>query len=159
MADAKVAYGSSTAITATGLASLAEGSAYALAAVDNQSDKFLDVIVNAVIKLQTGTPASEKAVYVLAYFSEDGSQYTDNATGSAGAITLRSPTNLAYLATIACPDAGGLSYDKTFTVAAACGGWIPRKWGLVFLNKTNIAFSATGGDFTVTYTGKYETVT
>jgi hypothetical protein len=159
MADAKVAYGSSTAITATGLASLAEGAAYALAAVDNTSDKFFDVIVNAVVKLQTGTPASEKSVYVLGYFSEDGTQYTDNATGSAGSITLRVPTNLVYLTTIACPDSGGLSYDKTFTVAAASGGWLPRKWGLVFVNRTNITFSATGSDHVVTYTGRYETIT
>jgi hypothetical protein len=157
-ANVKAAFGSSSAITCT-LASIAEGGARESTAIDNSTDLYLDALVRVHVKLQTGSPASEKAIYVYAYGSEDGTNYTDNATGSDAAITLRVPTNLRLIGTIAAPDSGGLTYKShPFSVAPAFGGILPRKWGIVVQNKTNIAFSATEGDHAKAYSGVYNTV-
>lgn len=156
-ADIKQAFGTSTAMTCT-LASLTEGSARECTAVDNTTDKFLDALVHFNIKLQTGTPASDKAINIYVYGSEDGTDYTDNATGSDAAITLRSPTNLRLIAIIHTPDSGGLTYKShPINIAAAFGGPMPRKWGIVIENKTNITFSATEGDHTKEFSGIFAT--
>lgn len=155
MADLKQAFAASTAITIT-LASLAAGSARESAFVDNASNLFLDVLVYLQVGLQTGTPTGDKCVYVYVYGSEDGTNYTDNATGANAAITLRSPTNLRPLGVIATPDAGGLTYKSSpMSVAAAFGGVIPRRWGIVVLNSSGVALSATEGDHAKSYTGVY----
>jgi len=158
MADIKLAYGSSTAITCT-LASLADNTARECTAVDNTSNLYMDALVRLHIKLQTGTPANEMAVYVYAYGSEDGTNYTDNATGSDAAVTLRAPTNLKLVGVISCPTAGGLTYKShPISIASAFGGILPRKWGVVVENQTAVAFSATEGDHDKDYTGVYATV-
>lgn len=159
MADIKLAFGTSTAITAT-LASLATATARECTAIDNTSNKFLDSMVYLALKLQTGTPASDKAIYVWFYGSEDGTNYTDNATGADAAVTMRSPSNLRGPFVIATPDSGGLTYKVVIgSVAAFFGGVLPRKWGFVIENKTNIAFSATEGDHIKTHTGTFATST
>jgi|SRR6185369_6557802 len=159
MANIKVAYGTSTGITCT-LASLASASARECTAIDNTSNLYVDALVYVACKLQTGSPSSDKAIYVYAYGSEDGTNYTDNATGSDAAITLRSPTNLKLLGVINCPDSGALTYKSgPMSVAAAFGGLLPRKWGIVVRNVTGITLSATEGDHTKTYTGVYYTST
>jgi hypothetical protein len=158
MPDIKENFGSSTAITATGLASLAQAAAFELAAVDNGSNKFLDAMLNLAFKLQAGSPASDKAIYVWFYGSEDGTNYTDNATGSAASLTMRVPTNLRGPFVINAPDSGGLTWKAVIgSVASFFGGVLPRKWGIVVQNMTNITFSATGGDHVVTFTGVYAT--
>lgn len=155
MADLKQAFGPSTAITIT-LASLASASARQSSVVDNSSNLFLDVLVYVAAKLQSGSPSSDKALYVYAYGSEDGTNYTDNATGSDAAITLRVPNNLRPIGVISAPDSGALTYKSNpMSLAAAFGGVIPRKWGIVVLNSTGITLSATGGDHAASYTGVY----
>lgn len=158
MSDQKLAYGSSTGITCT-LASLATTNARESTAVVNTTNLYLDALVQVQVKLQTGTPSSDKAVYVYAYGSEDGTNYADNASGSDAAITLRVPTALRLIGIIPCPDSGGLTYkSQPFSVASAFGGSLPRKWGIVIENQTGIALSATEGDHAKRYTGVYTTV-
>ena len=158
MADLKQAFGASTLITCT-LASLTSSltAGRESTAVDNSSPNlFLDVMVHVAVKLQTGTPSSDRCVYVYAYGSEDGTNYTDNATGSDAALTLRAPTNLRPLGQIQTPDAGGLTYKSgPMSLAAAFGGIIPRKWGIVIINSSGVTLSATEGDHTKSYTGIY----
>lgn len=154
MADFKNKYGTSTAITIT-LASLASSATASResTAIDNGTNLFVDALLYVAVKLQAGTPANDKAIYVYGYGSEDGTNYTDNATGSDAALTQRVPTNLRLIGVIAAPDAGGLTYKGVYTVAQAFGGVLPRKWGIVIQNYTNVTLSATGGDHAVTYTG------
>jgi hypothetical protein len=159
MGDIKQAFGTSTAITIT-LASLASSATAAREStvIDNTTNLFLDALVFVQIALQTGTPANDKAVYVYAYGSEDGSEYTDNATGSDAAITLRDPTNLRLIGIVNCPDSGGLTYKSNpMSVAVAFGGLMPRKWGIVIRNYTGVTLSATGGAHEARYTGVYAT--
>jgi hypothetical protein len=112
------------------------------------------------VKLQSGSPSGDKAVYVYAYGSEDGTNYGDNATGSDAAITLRSPSNLRPLGVILCPDSGALTYkSQPMSLADAFGGTVPRKWGIVVQNATGVTLSATGGDHAARYSGlSYQTV-
>jgi hypothetical protein len=155
MAVTKVTYASSAALTIS-LGSLASSATAGResTAIDNTSNLYLDVIVQVKIVLQAGSPANDKAVYILAYGSEDGTMYTDNATGSDAAITLRAPSNIVPIGSIPCPDSGALTYEsQPLTLREAFGGFLPRKWGIVIRNYTGVTFSATGGDHSVTYTG------
>jgi hypothetical protein len=158
MVDIKTAFGSPTALTIT-LASLAQAGARESTAVDNSSNKYVDAMVYVQVKLQTGTPGSDKLVNVYAYWSHDGTNYTDNATGSDAAITMRSPTNLRLIGAIQVPDSGALTYKFVIpSVLAFIGGEsLPQKWGVVVENRTNVTLSATAGDHKVEYTGLYKT--
>lgn len=126
MANIKTEFGTSTAITIT-LASLATATARECTVIDNTSNKFLDAMVYLAIKLQTGTPASDRAIYVWFYGSEDGTNYTDNATGSDAAVTMRSPSNLRGPFVIATPDSGALTYKAVIGSVAAFFGGVDRK--------------------------------
>jgi len=157
MANIKTAYGTSTAITCT-LASLAAGASRESAAIDNQTDLFTDALVSVTVKLAAGTPSNESTIIVYVYGSGDGTNYTDNATGSDAAITLRSRPIMNGIGTIATPDPGGLVYKGgPWSVAQAFGGVMPRKWGIVVRNMTNLAFDATEGNHAKSYTGIYQT--
>jgi hypothetical protein len=159
LGDIKQAFGSSTAMTCS-LASLSSSATVGResTAVDNTTNLYLDAIVQLIVTLQSGTPGSDKTVYVYAYGSEDGSDYTDNATGSDASITLRTPTNMCLIGSIYCPDSGGLTYKgQPMRVAPAFGGVLPRKWGIVIVNYTAVTLSSTEGDHSKTYTGVYFT--
>jgi hypothetical protein len=159
MATVKWAYATSAALTCT-VASLADNAARQSTAVDNTSNLYLDAMVQAKFKLASGSPANQKIIYLFVYGSEDGTNYTDNATGSDGALTLRVPTNMKLGDIIQTPDSGALSYVcNPFSVASCFGGVMPRKWGVVIANLTGLAFDSTGGNHYVTYTGLTQTVT
>lgn len=156
MSSVKVAFGSSTAITVT-LASLANGGARESAAIDNSSNLYLDAFITCKVKTGT-TPTGDKAIYVYAAFSEDGTIYPDTVTGSDAGITLVSPTELVLLMVINCPSAT-TTYIKTASLLPAWGGpGLPRKWSLVFLNSTGTTLDSTGGNFVIQYTGVTQTV-
>jgi hypothetical protein len=155
MAVTKVTYASSANFTIT-LASLASSATAGResSAVDNTSNLYLDAIVQVKVALQAGSPANDKKVYVYVYGSEDGSTYTDNATGSDAAITLRVPPNARLLGVIECPDSGALTYEsQPWLVAQAFGGLLPRKWGIIVRNYTGLTPSATESDHSYKYTG------
>jgi hypothetical protein len=159
-ATVNIAYATSTGITIT-LASLASGSTTAResTAIDNTTNKYVDAMVYLAIKLATGTPANDKAIYVYFYGSEDGTNFTDNATGTDAALTLRSPTNLRGPFVISTPDAGALTYKAVIgSVASFFGGIMPRKWGIVVNNFTGLSFDATEANHTKTYTGLHYTI-
>lgn len=154
-----ITYSASASITCT-LASLATASARSCDAVDNGTNKYIDAILYLAIPLVTGTPASDKAINVWFYGSEDGTNYTDNSLGTDAAVTLRVPTNLRGPFIITTPTAGALTYKATIgSVASFFGGILPRKWGFVIENRTNLAFNATEGNLIKTFTGITYTTT
>lgn len=159
-ANVKVAFATSTAITCT-LASLASSATAGreCTAIDNSANLYLDALLYVAFKLATGTPANDKAAYVFLYGSEDGTNYTDNATGSDAAITFRVPSNLPLGGLIKTPDAGALTYKGgPFAVAPQFGGVLPRKWGFALRNYSGVAGDATEGNHVKTYSGVYATV-
>lgn len=145
-------FGTITTITIT-LASLANNAARESDAINNESDLAFDVEIYLAIKLAVGAPAGDKKIYLYAYGSVDGTNYTDNATGVNAAITLRSPTNLYRIAEIATPDSGAVTYKGIIASIANSmgGGVLPSKWGIVVENKTGLAFDATEGNHTKQY--------
>ncbi len=147
MSVQKPLFGTSTSVTTTNLAALASSATagWQSAAIDNTSDLALGVKIYAAVTLASGSPANDKTVYVYVYESEDGTNYSDNATGSEGTLTRRDPTNFLLIGTIACPTSGSLTYKQVFTFAPAV---MPRKWGLYVNNFTGLAFTAA----TITYT-------
>lgn len=156
MAERKIKYATSTGITCT-LASLANSSARESTVVDNGTNLYLDALVTVAVTLGATAPSGDKQVVVYLYASEDGTNYTDNATGSDAAITLRSPTNLVKAMVLHTPTAS-LAYKGVFSVAQFFGGVLPRKWGIVVRNNSGSAFSATEGDHVKSYSGVTETV-
>lgn len=162
MADIKQAWSTSAALTIT-LTTLAHSTSAGResTAVDNSTNKYIDAMLTVSVKITTGTSAADKAVYVYVYGSEDGTNYDTNATGSDAAITLESPTNLRLLDVISVnTTAGNATWKKVIgSVASAFGGQLPRKWGIVILNTTSLAFTATSANHSVTYSGMYYSCT
>ena len=159
MANLKQEFGTSTSITIT-LNSLAASATEGResTAIDNTSDKFLDALVNVTVKFVAGTPSSATAVFVYVYGSEDGTNYTDNATGTDAAITFRNPTAMVLLGTIPIPTSGALTYKShPMAVAKAFGGVMPRKWGIAVMVDTGVNLDSTGNS--AKYTGIYATST
>lgn len=153
MAVMQPKYAASTAVTIS-CNSKATGAARASAAVDNTGNRYMDALLGGAITLQAGTPGSDFCINVYAYGSEDGTNYGDNATGSDADITLRSYTNLKLIACITTPDSGGLTYRmQPVSIAKAFDGILPRKWGIVVENRTNVTFATTGNNNTFSYTG------
>ena len=163
MSDIKTAYGTTAqAITCT-LASLASSATAGREStvVDNSSNKYIDALVMLQAKLQTGTPANDKSIYVFAYGTVDTTTptYPDAVTGTDTAITLNDPTQLQLLGVIFAPTVGGLTWKGgPWSVAQKFGGILPEKWGIVVRNYTGIALSATEGDHKKLYQGIYATV-
>jgi hypothetical protein len=158
MASIKTEYGTSTALTMT-LASLGSHATdgWESAVVDNTSDKFIDALVQVKVKTSASALADDKAVYVYAYGSEDGSTYTDPATGSSAAISLAVPTNMRLIGVIPCPAVSTTYESQPMSVAAAFGGILPRKWGIVVRNYTGQALDSTEGSHSYKYSGVYYT--
>lgn len=157
MSDIKTKYGTAGVAVTITLASLASAAAAGREStvVDNTTNLFLDALVMLQVTLQAGTPANDKAVYVYAYGTADADTpiYPDAVTGADAAITLRDPTTLKLIGVIPTPT-GGVSYrSMPMSVAAAFGGVVPRKWGIVVRNYTGIALSATESDHKKVYQG------
>lgn len=154
MATLRPQYASTANITIS-LASITSGGAQQSTVVDNSSSPYIDCIVQLKIKLATGTPGADKAIYVYAYGSEDGTDLTDNVTGSDGSISLRTPTNLRLMGVIHTPDSGELTYaSHPMSLLSAFGGLvIPRKWGIVVWNVTGVTFDGTESNHRKGYTG------
>jgi hypothetical protein len=158
MSTRNIQFATSAAATIT-LASLANASARECAVIDNGTNKYIDAMLTLAIKLATGTPAGDKAIYVYFYGSEDGSIYGDNATGSDAALTMRSPSNLRGPFVISTPDLGALTYKTVIpSVASFFGGVLPRKWGFVVENRSGLALDATEANHTKSYSGVTETI-
>ena len=152
MPDSKIAYGTSTAITITlnGLVSSATAGRESTA-IDNTINKFLDALVTVTLKAADLVLADDKAVYVYAYGSEDGTNYSDMVTGSDAAHT---PKALPLVKVI--PLEQNTSQRVVFAIAQAFGGVMPRKWGIVVRNYSGQVLAAT--DNSASYTGIYSTV-
>lgn len=152
MADIKQAYGTSTALTIT-LNSLGSGAARESTVVDNGTNLFLDAKVRVTVNV--GVVANPKEVVIYVYQSEDGTVYEDPATGTDAAITLEDPPVMRVARVIPTPTSSK-AYEAVFSVAAACGGSLPRKWGIVVSNQTGAALAATGNS--ASFSGEYQTV-
>jgi hypothetical protein len=151
----KPQYGSSNQALTITLASLAASATVGResTAVDNAAGLFLDALVFLLI--ETGTVSGNKQVLVYVYATADGgTNYTEGCTGTDAAHTRQDPTVLRPLAIIPTPTNATIYKSGPYSVAAAFGGVMPEKWGLVVFNDTGAALSATAGNNKAFYQGQ-----
>lgn len=155
MATTNIDYGTNGQTITITLASLANAGQRESTAIDNTTNKYLDALVMLKMKTHASSASTgDKAIYVYAYGTVDnGTTYTDTATGSDAAITLTSPPNMRLLGVINAPTAATTYKGGPWSVAAVFGGILPAKWGIVVENKTGFSLDATGGSFVAQYQG------
>jgi hypothetical protein len=153
-------YGSGNqAITVT-LASLANAARRASTAIDNTTNLFLDALVQLKIKTGASGVLATGYVEVFAYATADpsGPTYAEAATGSDAAITLTVPPNLKLIGILNVV-ANATSYvSEPLSVAAAFGGVLPAKWGIVIGNQSGAALDSTEGNHAKFYQGVQQQV-
>jgi hypothetical protein len=154
MSDVLSNYGTANqAITIT-LGALANNGQRESTVIDNTSNKFLNALVQ--LKVKTGGSGTSSSGYLVIYAygtSDDGTTYGDGATGSDAGITLNSPPNLQEIGRIYVAANATTYKSNPLSVAAAFGGVLPKKWGIVVENKTGGTLDATDGNHAVFYQG------
>lgn len=156
MSDIKVAFGTNgQSITCT-ITSLANNGQRQSTVVDNTTNLYLDALVTVRVKAAAASTSSTGFVRVYAYGTVDnGTLYTDGATGSDGSITLTNPPNMRLIGVISVVADSATYVGGPFSVAAAFGGILPAKWGIVVENKTGATLDASTGE--AKYQGVYQT--
>lgn len=144
--------GSTGAITIT-LASLTNGSYRQSAAVDNSTNLYLDALLTG--KLKTGASGvSATGVANIYLYGWDGTEYSNNASGSDAAFTPDLQANLWQIATLQMTANATEYYLSPIQIAAAAGMLhLPQKWGLIVFNGTGATFDATAGNFLLEFLG------
>ena len=154
MTDVKNKYGTQgQAITIT-LASLANNGARQATVVDNTSDLFLDVLLMLKVKSGASGVSATGYVEIFAYGTvDDGTTYSEGATGADGAITLTSVPNVRLIGIINVVANATTYMGGPFSVAAPFGGVLPKKWGIIVRNKSGAALDAAEGSHAKLYQG------
>lgn len=158
MATVKPSYsGAASALTIT-LASLATASYRQSTGIDNGTNLYVEAIITGKYKTgASGTVATGSiTLYLVSY---DGTQYSNNATGTDGSFTPDAQANLIPLWTGAAVANATQYYLPMIHIAAAAGlQALPQKWALVFLNSAGGALDSTAGNFAIEYQGLNLTV-
>lgn len=152
-----------TVITLAALAASTAGAGRECTVIDNSSNLYLDAMLYIACKVASGTIGMDKSIYVYLYGSEDGANFEEvMVTGTDAAITFNETGNnlrLGGVLSFGTSTTGNMTQKMVIpSVAAVFGGVLPRKWGFVIKNATNIALSSTEGDHVHTYTGLYQSV-
>lgn len=157
MADIKQAFGAATAFTIT-LNSLASSATAGREStvVDNTSNLYIDALVEVLVSFPNSAPANDKAIYVYAYDSVDGTNYAGAATGADAAYTMDDPTVLPLIGVIPVPTQNKSYRSRAFSVAAAFGGVLPPKWGIFVRNYAGQTLNGSG--CSAQWRGVYSTV-
>jgi|SRR5215813_1069712 len=154
MSTLQTLYGTANQSITCTLASLANGSARQATAVDNSSTLFLDAFVQLKIKSGASGTSATGFVNVYAYgTADDGTTYSDSASGTDGAITLTSPPNVRLIGVLNVVANATTYKSAPMSVAAAFGGILPKKWGIIIENKTGGSLDATEGNHAKFYQG------
>ncbi len=153
-------------ITCT-VTSLADGGYRCSAVVDNTTNLYMDAQLN--VSIQAGAPTADGKISVFAYGGMDGTTIYDGGLNGANETITWGTTpstssvegfNQLKLLTVLSVDSTDDNNDIEATigsVAAAFGGILPARWGLVVLNETGATLNATGTNNTFDYVGiKYD---
>jgi hypothetical protein len=139
--DLKLKYGSATALTVTGLNSLA-AAAYATSnAVDNTTNLYLDYLIELTIANVAEAGNLQAAVYAIS--SLDGTNYSDNQSGNQ-------PYAFKYVGMLPLNGTGPWR-SAAMSVSAAFNGSIPPYFKIVILNDAGVTLAASGNS--VQYVG------
>jgi hypothetical protein len=139
------------AVTLTGLASAAARQG---PVIDNTTTGYLD----GLFRIKTnGATGGTNLLDVYVYSSSGDAVYTDGATGTDAAFTAANRLNARYLGSVQMNAATGV-IAMLGGIAAAFGGVMPAKFGLIFINNSGAALSSTAADHEVIFQGLTQTI-
>jgi hypothetical protein len=110
----------------------------------------VDVMISVTATVPNSTLGAAKAINVYVAVSEDGTHYTDNDqySGSNNSQTaLRAPTNFLGPFVIPCTQ-NVAAWGVIPSLRTLCGGVLPRKFGVVLENQTNVTLTSPAATFT-----------
>lgn len=114
-----------------------------------------DIQITVSFVMPSGSPAAQKGVNLYIATSEDGTHYADNDQYSGTnnqQTTLRSPTNFLGPFFIVAGTASITVYSPTISLLALIG-FIPRKFGIICENQTNLTPTSLAASYTpITFT-------
>jgi hypothetical protein len=154
-------YGSVQSITITAGSLASNGARSSAAVTTSTTNNITDAILQVNVLTTATAPSGNKQVVIYGYGSNDGTDYggnsgiADDVDGTDKALTaIGSPTNLRFLGTIQLNQGASAQTIKSqpISVAAAFGGFLPKKWGIVLHNDAGTALGAT---VTAEYTEVY----
>ena len=158
MASVKQAFNTAATFTCT-LASLASSTAGVgrqSTVIDNSTNLFDDALVT--IKVKTGATGVSATGFIAVYAfgtTDGGTTYTDSAGATDAALTVSASRLIGTFPAIA----NATTYvSQQMSVAAAFGGILPAKWGIVVVNSSGAALDATEGNHAKQYQEVYFTV-
>ena len=154
MANIKIAYGTSTSMTTTGLLSLANLAGWQSDVVDNTTNLYDDYFFR-VTRL-AATTSGTGLVDFYAYAAMSDTTYTDVATGTAGAFTAAGRLNSSYIGSVTMNTITAV-VGTPLSVAAAFNGTMPSKWGVIAINNCGSALTSLGAAIQMHYQGAYYT--
>lgn len=137
MATVKQIAGTLTALTVTGLSTLASATYVASADKDNTTNQPVDVMVEVAVAT-TNTPSGNKQAVAFVIASFDGTNYS---SGPVSGTTTTDEANLVLLGVIPMPTASQTE-RRQFSVAAAFGGVLPPHFKVVIKNDLGVALTS-----------------
>lgn len=169
MADVKLAYGSSAALT-IGLHSTPLASSSSLVAgrestaVDNTTNKYIDALLSGKITTGTSPTGNPGQILVYVYGSyEDTPTYPDVLDGTDSDETFTSAGILNGSVNLIAAISTDTTSNRTYwfgprSVANCFGGVMPKFWGVFVTQSSGVALNSTSGNHAIWYTPVYETV-
>lgn len=154
MSTIKPVYATPTTITIT-QNGLTNNSYRQSTVFDNSTTRYEDGLIGGSIQVGT-TPVDKNTIEIFLYGTFDGgTNYTAGCSGTDGAYTADGEEGLLPRATIIYVDT---TSDQDYVwgpipVAAAFGGRMPQKFGVVIQNKTGVNTNATGTNNIIKFTG------
>lgn len=165
MADIKVAYASSAAITC-GVASLATSSTLVAGregtSISNATNKYLDALLSATIMTGT-TPTVNTLIEVWVIAKLDDTNWPDVFDGTDSAETVTTRDQLAAYGrkagSVVVTATSNVAYSvcNNVSVAALFGGVLPKEWTVFVVHSTAVNLNSTAGNHSIAYTGVYNT--
>jgi hypothetical protein len=161
--DCKIAYGASSNLTVTGLASLASSSTWVAGwesdAVDNTSSLYKDFRVTAKITAGTTLTAGELRMYIVGML--DDSTWPDVFDGTGSAETVTNTAIRDAVCRLGCATATTTTNSVVYfldcpSVATLFNNHMPKKF-VVFITHSMVGALAAAGH-QVTVVGSYETI-
>ena len=153
MSTVKPLYASPTTITIT-QAGLTNNSYRQSTVFDNSTTRYEDGLLGGSIQVGT-TPTDKTTIEIFLYGTFDGTNYTAGCSGTDSAYTADGEEGLLPLVAIIYVDTTS-NQDYVWgpiSVAAAFGGVMPQKFGVVVQNKSGVTTHATGTNNVVKFTG------
>ena len=133
------------------LPSSAAGAGRQTALIDNSTNKYVGALLNLAIKLGT-SPAANKSVYIY-LIQGNGTNRTDGASASAGALTIKNASSIGIMTTGTAPLTGDV-LRKTIPIED-----LGQEWGIAIVQDSGANLDATDGNHILSWSGYvWETV-